>query len=235
MGLALSFLPFLDQCHLEGAFTEPILGLGDVKFHEPAESIRIFGLTNGLVNFTRDKSVKTFLRERYGVTEYMDCDLHDRADLKVDLAAAPTDNLRARFGVILNAGTMEHIFDQRAAYENAHLMLKPGGVVLHLAPLTWFEHSYYNYNPRFFRDLARANRYSLIVEAFHYRHANGQVECIFTYRNGLDENSNWYTSLFGNSSLPANSLYMAAYRKPNEDLLFKVPYDVASSAPDFEA
>jgi SAM-dependent methyltransferase len=235
MGLALSFVPFLDECFRQGALMGPVLGLGDVKFHESPQRISEFAIGQGMRCFSRDKTVRSFLNERYGIEEYFDCDLHDRADLQLDLVKDITADLVSRFGLILNAGTLEHIFDQRAAFENVHRMLRPGGVVLHIAPVTWYEHAYYNYNPRLFRDIAEANKYSLIAEAFHERRPNGQSGCVFTFKDTRSAAAaDKYSSLIHERSIPAYLLYMVAYRKPAACEDFKEPYDVAEVAPEVE-
>lgn len=63
--------------------------------------------------------------------------------------------------LVTNNGTSEHIFDQRACFQNAHEMSK--GLMLHVLPFTpWLNHGFYNYNPILFRDLAAANDYEMV-------------------------------------------------------------------------
>jgi hypothetical protein len=235
MGLALSFVPFLDECHRQSSFSSPMLGLGDIKFHEDVQRLVEFATKQRLSHFGKELSVRSFLKDRYGLEEYLDCDLHERADLKVDLAGRLDESMVSRFGAILNAGTLEHIFDQRTAFENVHRMLKPGGMIIHLAPVTWYEHAYYNFNPRLFRDIAAANRYTLIAEAFHERDESGCPRCTMTFEGGhANNNSSAYASLIHEAILPAYLLYMVAYKKPTLSESFKVPYDIAEVAPDVE-
>jgi len=68
--------------------------------------------------------------------------------------------------LVTNNGTGEHVFNQFAVFENAHVMCITGGIMLHILPFTpWLNHGFYNFNPILFRDLARANNYKII---FHW-------------------------------------------------------------------
>lgn len=69
-----------------------------------------------------------------------------------------------RADLVTNNGTSEHIFDQRAVFQNAHEMSR--NLMLHLLPFTpWLNHGFYNYNPILFRDLAAANDYEMVFTA----------------------------------------------------------------------
>jgi SAM-dependent methyltransferase len=81
-------------------------------------------------------------------------DLNDLEDVK---RAVP---FPAQYSLVTNNGTGEHIFNQKAVFEAAHWLCKPGGVMLHVLPFTpWINHGFYNYNPILFRDIAAANKY----------------------------------------------------------------------------
>jgi len=68
--------------------------------------------------------------------------------------------------LVTNNGTGEHVFNQLAVFENAHVMCITGGIMLHILPFTpWLNHGFVNFNPILFRDLARANNYKII---FHW-------------------------------------------------------------------
>jgi SAM-dependent methyltransferase len=68
-----------------------------------------------------------------------------------------------QFDLVSNKGSTEHIFDQRAAFENMHNLCRKGGVMVHDAPtLNIFNHAFYGYHPLFFLELAEANRYQVL-------------------------------------------------------------------------
>ena len=68
------------------------------------------------------------------------------------------------YDCVINFGTAEHIFNVYQFFENVHRWTKNGGLMIHGVPFSgWYDHGFYNFNPTFFWDLARANSYSNIV------------------------------------------------------------------------
>jgi len=75
------------------------------------------------------------------------------------------------FEVVANFGTLEHIFNQYAAFKNIHKLCNVDGLMIHSLPIQGaFEHGMYNYHPNFFYALASANGYK--IEYFGLRHKN---------------------------------------------------------------
>lgn len=71
-----------------------------------------------------------------------------------------------RYGVLINCGTAEHVFNQRQVWKTMHELVLSGGLMYHHLPMTWHDHGLFNYNPTFVRDLCEANRYELVDLAF---------------------------------------------------------------------
>uniref|UniRef100_A0A9E7ZVM2 Class I SAM-dependent methyltransferase n=1 Tax=Bosea sp. NBC_00436 TaxID=2969620 RepID=A0A9E7ZVM2_9HYPH len=66
------------------------------------------------------------------------------------------------FDLVTNLGTLEHCFDQAAAFRNMHRLCKPGGLMIHCLPTQGLvNHAFYNYHPRFVADLSAANGYEI--------------------------------------------------------------------------
>ena len=71
--------------------------------------------------------------------------------------------IEEKFDLVLNIGTAEHIFNVFQFFKTAHDAAAPGGLMLHSAPFTgWPDHGFFNFQPTFFFDLARANRYEIL-------------------------------------------------------------------------
>lgn len=86
-------------------------------------------------------------------------------DLNVDIRAQY--GFRDQFDLVTNLGTAEHCFDQCAVFRNIHNLCKVGGLMIHAAPSQGnVNHAFYNYQPRFFMDLAKANGYEILSIAF---------------------------------------------------------------------
>ena len=68
-----------------------------------------------------------------------------------------------KFDLVLNIGTAEHIFNVYQFFKTAHELTAPGGLMMHSSPFTgWPDHGFFNFQPTFFFDLARANRYEIL-------------------------------------------------------------------------
>src|SRR5712691_11907513 len=56
-------------------------------------------------------------------------------------------HLRERFDALYNGGTLEHVFDLRAALRNVYELLKTGAVVIHVGPANgWLDHGFYQFS-----------------------------------------------------------------------------------------
>lgn len=71
--------------------------------------------------------------------------------------------LRARWHVVYDGGTVEHVFDVATAFRNIHLMLKPGGVAIHESPTNNFvDHGFWQLNPTALFDFYSTNSYEIL-------------------------------------------------------------------------
>ena len=71
------------------------------------------------------------------------------------------------YDLLVNTGTLEHVFDQWSAWHNCHTLTRPGGLMVHNLPwVGWQHHGLYNYQPGFVFDLASANRYTVELLAY---------------------------------------------------------------------
>jgi hypothetical protein len=77
----------------------------------------------------------------------------------------PADLFGGPFGLVINSGTAEHVLDQRRVFQTIHEAAGVGALMVHDAPSSgWPDHGFYNYQPCFFRDLAKANDYEVVEE-----------------------------------------------------------------------
>lgn len=80
-----------------------------------------------------------------------------------DLNEEVPASFRARWNVVYDGGTLEHVFDLATAFRNVHLMLKPGGVVIHENPTNNFaDHGFWQFNPTALFDFYSANGYQIL-------------------------------------------------------------------------
>jgi SAM-dependent methyltransferase len=232
MGLAFSFLPFFDELHQRRALVSPLLALGSQEIHEPQERILHFADKHGYTALAADGSARSLFLDRYQVEEYVDCDVNEKADLNLDLCQPLLRTLRGRFGTVMNGGTLEHVFDLAQAFANVHELVRSGGTIIHIAPLTWHDHGLVNFTPRFFHLLAKANNYEWLAAGYHFPNVPegqgnlGTRPLIFTFLDSsLEECRYRVNRAFDGKGIPSRVLYFIAYRK-SQSLPFVKPYDI---------
>ena len=68
--------------------------------------------------------------------------------------------LRSRFDLVVDGGTVEHVFDIKVALSSVHTMLRPLGTIIHLAVMNNFiNHGFYQFSPTLFFSVYRTNGY----------------------------------------------------------------------------
>ena len=68
-----------------------------------------------------------------------------------------------QFDLTMNIGTAEHIFNVYQFFKTAHERTLTGGLMMHSSPFTgWPDHGFFNFQPTFYFDLARSNRYEIL-------------------------------------------------------------------------
>lgn len=92
--------------------------------------------------------------ERY---DDIDIDAEEGCTITHDLNRPVPAELHGRYDLVLEMGTLEHIFDIRAVFESVIRMLKVGGVAFHFSPVDWFNHGFYNFSFTLFNDVYRVN------------------------------------------------------------------------------
>lgn len=127
-----------------------------------------FGALESLIGMSvedRSPQTESFYRA-LGFERYVAIDVNSRyGSLIMDLNTNLGDNygFRDTFDLVTNNGTGEHVFDQRAVFENMHDLTVAGGLMLHVMPfVNWLNHGFYNFNPVLFVDVAAANGYEVL-------------------------------------------------------------------------
>jgi hypothetical protein len=108
----------------------------------------------------------------------LDISDYENAQVLFDLNAydLPAE-LRSRFGMVFNGGTLEHVFHVPNALANISGMLQPGGTVVHVLPLNnWVDHGFYQFSPTLGFDYYTAAGFEMLesaVAAFNPRREQG--------------------------------------------------------------
>ncbi len=115
-----------------------------------------------------------------GFSEVVSVDVNDFEHptqlLDLNEPETPAD-LVGGFDVVLDGGTLEHVFHLPNALAQIGRMVKPGGRIIHFAPSSnYFDHGFYMFSPTLFVDYYRAN--------------GGQIETAKIIRHRAD-NARW--------------------------------------------
>ena len=153
----------LDECW-KRPFSGTILQLGRQKLFFQKEEFNEWALFHN-VDLVNDISIKDSDKENHIFTGGMDdvdffkaigfdsvesCDYSDfqAADHVFDLNKPVPKHLYNKYDVILDSGTLEHVFHLPQVLKNIYDMLKVGGRVIHLLPSSnWIDHGFYSFSP----------------------------------------------------------------------------------------
>lgn len=98
----------------------------------------------------------------------------------------PSPEMRNRYDLVTNFGTTEHIINQYLAFKTVHEMTKPGGLIYHELPLGGFHmHGYFSYNPLLFMQVAEANQYEIVMQAYGKNGRDFHPAPDFMIKNGF--------------------------------------------------
>jgi SAM-dependent methyltransferase len=132
-----------------------------------------------------------------GELQTLDVSAYEGAGIIADLNAPAPPELIGRFGLIVDGGTMEHVFDLRQGMKNTADMLRPGGRAVHVTPVNnYVNHGFVQVSPTMYHDYYVENGFDdirgiMMVQPraemldarwnfFHYDHATmGGVNSMF--------------------------------------------------------
>ncbi len=122
----------------------------------------------------------------------LDCSDFEGSEFVFDLNRNDLpEDLVNRFDLIIDAGTIEHVFHVPNALNNIFRMLRPGGRVIHVSPSSnHVDHGFYMFSPTLFWDFYCANQFEITsAQVFRYtpNHDTDPWE-VFDYHPGcLDQ------------------------------------------------
>ena len=98
----------------------------------------------------------------FGVEEVTSLDYSDYegAGIIFDLNSQDLpQNLKMKFDIVINGGTLEHVFNISNAMDNINNLVSPKGTILHISPCSgWVNHGFYSISPTFFMDYYENNK-----------------------------------------------------------------------------
>lgn len=232
MGLTIADLKFILKKNKEYGFSGPVLTLGNQDIYATDDDIRkwakkynialnnpkkiLYSTSSDVPKVNKKASryihAKTFF-EFLGIPEenYYDIDKFpfDKPKIIHDLQNPINPKFHNFFSLIIDSGTLEHIFDVKSVMENLVRVTNVGGYILQFIPAQNFlNHGFYQFSPTFFYDFYTSNGFE-IIESYIVE-TRGSYERFHLYIQEKD-----YTGLFFN---PKNRLGNCFLVRKKEDI-----------------
>jgi len=155
MGIDAHGLRFLEYARRVGGPLESTLTIGRQGLHlKERELQRYMGTPNSRECF-RSTYVDDLLVDEFGATSVASVDASDyeKATYVRDLNL-PLEPDFPQFDTVIDAGTLEHVFDVRTSFSNVGRCCLLGGQIIHVLPANnYVGHGFYQFSPEFFFSL----------------------------------------------------------------------------------
>jgi SAM-dependent methyltransferase len=150
----------------------------------------------------------------FDVVHHADIEDGEGAEVKFDLAETHVEHpLYGQYDAVFDFGTIEHVFDLRAFFENTVRFLKVGGRVYHSTPGNGsLDHGFFQPCPTLFWDYYDANQLQLqyVLTGHRANQASMDVE-LKAYDPSLFRNLRQIEKEFGNAVI---TVFAGAERRP---------------------
>jgi hypothetical protein len=126
------------------------------------------------VKFTDDYSEPLFEMMGAKTIDSMDFSTYEKATIIHDLNVPIPENLKNKYSVVLDGGTIEHVFNFPVAIKNSMEALKVGGHFLGVSPANnQMGHGFYQFSPElYFRVFSEVNGFKIIKLLINVNAAN---------------------------------------------------------------
>lgn len=125
----------------------------------------------------------------YPETYVLDLPSELQPDLVADLNDPVPEHYHNRFGLVLDGGTLEHVFDLRQGFVNVASMAAPGGRTMHFNPVNnHVNHGFVQLSPTAFFDYYEANGFvatSADIIMYSQEHMGTEAWSTFEYDRSL--------------------------------------------------
>lgn len=178
----------------------------DITNHSLKALLNEFNLPSDLI-LNDYKSIENdnvlFSHLGFDNVESIDFSDHEEANHIVDMNYPLNNgNLFNRYDLLINNGTLEHVFSASNCLINMSKLVKPEGYILHFAPLNnWVDHGFYQISPTLLIDYYLENGFSCINgNIFEYVFTTNKDSCSINYISFMNT-ENYNTLHFPFSSI----------------------------------
>jgi hypothetical protein len=173
MGIDAQGLRFLLAARRKGVSFESPMMIGRQNFTTDLFPKRAAAIFRAFGRPVEDEVLRSWGRSSYiepmlvslGATHTASIDFssYEGASVVHDMNVPIPDGLKRRFSVVIDSGTLEHVFNFPQALKNAMEMVAVGGHLLIITGCNnWMGHGFYQFSPElFFRAFSRENGFAL--------------------------------------------------------------------------
>lgn len=173
MGLDVNAIKFLLWARQENLDFSRVMMIGRQKLYLNVHSLQAALATFGVMRSKGE--VAAMLAERQGYAEpvfkflgavetaSIDASSYEGASTVLDMNEAVPEDLKARFSVVFDGGTLEHVFNFPVAIRNCMEMVRLNGHFIGITPCNnYLGHGFYQFSPElFFRIFTDQNGFKL--------------------------------------------------------------------------
>lgn len=111
------------------------------------------------------------------VTDSIDASTYEQASIIHDMNAPIPPDLCGRYSLVIDGGTLEHVFNFPVAIRNALQLVKEGGFYIGISPANnFFGHGFYQFSPElYFRVFSAENGFEMVRMLFYSDVRNARV------------------------------------------------------------
>ena len=98
--------------------------------------------------------------------DFLDIHASRGFEIVADLNKPLPSELHGRYDLIYDGGTMEHCFNVGQVMRNILMLGKVGAHIVHINPLNYYNHGFFNFNPTFYYDFYTQSGNRLVSEFY---------------------------------------------------------------------
>lgn len=121
-----------------------------IEFREDSQQILRWHNLGGVVS--RIAETRSLFAAMGIEADFVDIVASRGCEIVLDLNHPVPMGMHGAYDVIYDGGTMEHCFNVGQVMQNIHALTRLGGYILHLNPVNYFNHGFFNFNPTFYHD-----------------------------------------------------------------------------------
>lgn len=99
-------------------------------------------------------------------TDFVDIVASRGFEIVLDLNRPAPPEMAGRYDIVYDGGTMEHCFNVGQVMRNIIGFARIGGFIVHVNPLNYYNHGFFNFNPTFYHDWYTQSGNALVMPCY---------------------------------------------------------------------